>query len=338
MIGIKNILVFVFFAGTIPAGISQDTAFGKKTPDPATAYISWVKQYPSSLKDKQNRRFTERVVDFVFGKKNNLELDRPVAMMALNPEKFWVLDQENGVIFKVQNEVGEITQFHNKQYKSFISLVGICRLPGNKMLFTDSYWNKIFMFSPDKKELKVLNDTLSFDRPTGIAYSALNREIWVVETNAHRITVLDESGNLKKRIGNRGTGPGEFNFPTSICIDRTGKVFVVDALNFRIQEFSKDGDFISYFGKQGDVAGSFARPKGIATDSYGNIYIADALFNAVQIFDQSGRLLYTFGTQGRSEGEFWMPSGIYIDEKDYIYVADSYNSRVQIFQLKNEGQ
>jgi DNA-binding beta-propeller fold protein YncE len=231
--------------------------------------------------------------------------------------------------------VGDIPHIRGKQFVRFPSLVGICFFPGNKMLFTDSYLNKIFVYNPDKKEIRTLNDSIILDQPTGIAYSEINHEIWVVETRAHYISVLDDKGRRKRTIGKRGVEPGEFNYPTSIWIDKTGKAYVIDALNFRVQIFSKDGDLISFFGENGDGGGNLARPKGIATDSYGNIYIVDALFNTVQIFDISGNFLHAFGSQGKDQGEFWMPSGIYVDDSNYIYVADSYNSRVQVFQFQN---
>jgi hypothetical protein len=327
----------IIFSGylIILSGISlnaQDTSLFNSRENPDDEFIRWVSQYPS-LNEENNAKPKDRIVDFLFGSTQNKALIQPLAVMAFSLMDYYILDQENGTILRVKDELGEMTHFHNETFKNFISLVGICRLPYEKILFTDSYYNKVFYFTPGKKNLGVLNDSMTFDRPTGVAYSPVNQEIWVVETNAHRLTILDENGNLIRRIGGRGTSPGEFNYPTSIWIDNSGKVFIVDAMNFRIQVFSSDGNVLSVFGKPGDATGYFARPKGIATDSQGNIYVADALYNTVQIFDMRGNFLYNFGSQGHGEGEFWMPSGIYIDEQDYIYVADTYNARVQIFQF-----
>jgi DNA-binding beta-propeller fold protein YncE len=297
--------------------------------------ITWVDQFPLSGSEKDIQKKNRGFIDFVFGRKNSLSLTKPVNIASRNTDEYWVLDQSNGVIFNINHNVGDIPHIRGKQFARFPSLVGICFFPGNKILFTDSYLNKIFIYNPDKKEVRILNDSISFEQPTGIAYSEINHEIWVVETKAHAISVLNDKGHRKKIIGRRGEAPGEFNYPTSIWIDKSGKAYVVDALNFRIQIFNKDGELIAIFGKNGDGGGNLARPKGIATDSYGHIYIVDALFNAVQIFDISGNFLYAFGSQGQDKGEFWMPSGIYIDDNDYIYIADSYNSKVQVFQFQN---
>ncbi len=61
------------------------------------------------------------------------------------------------------------------------------------------------------KELRNLNDSLVLEQPTGIAYSALNNQIWVAETRAHRLTILNDKGEVIVKIGGRGIGPSQFN-------------------------------------------------------------------------------------------------------------------------------
>jgi DNA-binding beta-propeller fold protein YncE len=295
-------------------------------------HILWVKEYPEK-KTANKPKFSKRLVEFILGVKNATTLSKPVSLYATNPSTFIVLDQGIQSILDVKNDIAEIPHIIKKKYPQLTSLVGICAMPNNDILFTESRLNKIFVLNSDKKKISILNDSLKLQQPTGIAYSAVNDEIWVIETNLHRIVIMDTKGKIKKTLGKRGIAKGEFNFPTSIWIDKAGTAYIVDAMNFRIQIFNKNGDLINTFGQQGDATGYFARPKGIATDSYGNIYVADALFHTVQIFDKSGKYLSKFGNQGREQGEFWMPSGLYIDENNYIFVADSYNSRVQIFQL-----
>ena len=48
----------------------------------------------------------------------------------------------------------------------------------------------------DEKKLIEFNDTNQLMQPTGLAYSAVNDEIWVVETGAHRISVFNRKGEL----------------------------------------------------------------------------------------------------------------------------------------------
>lgn len=302
-----------------------------------TRLVQWVSQYPVDGIQKTSSSFLNQLAQFVFGKKNVPEITKPNAILASSPLSFLVMDQGSATLFKVENNEKRIPKILKKKKLNFPSLVSLCSFSNNEILFTDSRLSQIYVLNEDQEKLEVLNKELILNQPTGIAYSSISKEIWVVETGVHRISILNELGERIRTIGKRGARPGEFNYPTDIWIDKEGKAYVIDAMNFRIQIFDVDGKLISMFGEAGDATGYFARPKGIATDSFGNIYISDALFHTVQIFDFSGNYLYNFGEQGRDKGQFWMPSGIFIDDNNFIYVADSYNSRVQLFQL-NRGE
>ncbi|MCF6358149.1 MAG: 6-bladed beta-propeller [Draconibacterium sp.] len=306
--------------------------------------IEYVGQFPPIIKQEKKDNnwfvnlFPENTFkknwfsDLIFGKAAP-NLNRPISVIGFKPDSMLILDQGNGILFNVENGVGDMTQFKNNKHAVFPSLIGSCLFYDRKILFTDSKLNKVFIYSQNDKLLAVLNDTLILNSPTGIAYSTINQQIWIIETNAHRITILNKNGELIKRIGTRGNAPGQFNYPTFIWIDKMGIVYVIDTMNFRVQMFDKAGNFISAFGEAGNSSGNFARPKGIATDSFGNIYVADALFHNIQVFNKEGRLLEIIGTKGIGSGEFTLPVGLYIDKNDFIYVADSYNSRVQVFKV-----
>jgi DNA-binding beta-propeller fold protein YncE len=291
----------------------------------------------TSSEGRSNTGFFEKILNFIVGYEPVI-LNNPVNVMAKGIEDYWIVNQGDKSVLRWLNGKLEKAAAFTKSQNNFTSMVGICQLGDEGLLFTDSRLNKVYLLSYDGRQVREFSKTDSLVRPTGIAYSELTGEILVVETGSHRIAVLSKNGNLMRTIGKRGNGKGEFNFPTYIWIDSSGKIYVVDSMNFRIQVLSPDGNCINSFGKQGDATGCFARPRGIATDSQGNIYVVDALFNSVQIFDISGRLLYYFGTQGRGEYQFWMPSGIFIDKKDYIYISDSYNGRIQIFQFIKKNQ
>lgn len=308
--------------------------------------VVFVRKFPNSEKEKNENWFSRlfstefpyrnRFSALIFGSELQNKL-RPISVLATSPDSILMLDQANGVLIETFGDVGEITHFKENKNLKFPSLVNCCYAENKEVLFTDSKLNRVFKYNPVNDEVAYLNDSLLFNSPTGIAYSVVNEEIWIVETGAHRILVLDKNGNFIKYIGTRGTAAGEFNFPTFIWIDELGIVYVVDTMNFRIQLFDKTGQFLSFFGKPGDTPGSFARPKGIATDNLGHIYVADALFNNIQVFDRQGNLLTMFGKMGNADEEFWLPVGIFIDRQNYIYVADSYNSRVQVFKLNKKN-
>lgn len=299
--------------------------------------IKWIGQFPSLEKPSSKKGFFKRVGELVLGKKTQL-LVKPMAIVANNPSSFMVLDQWSRCLIAVEDQEAEKPRAFSKSNLEFPSLVDVCALPNGEYLFSDSGTGDIYILDENKKKIRVLNEGHKLQQPTGIAYSKVNKEIWVLETAAHKISVFDLKGQLIKEIGKRGSGLGEYNYPTHIWIDGEGRVYIVDSMNFRVQILDKGGTAQSVFGQMGDATGSFARQKGIATDSQHNIYVVDALFNTVQIFDKQGVFLHNFGSHGSEKGQFLLPTGIYIDDQDYIYIADSYNSRIQIFQLTEEGE
>ena len=326
-------LIFIYLSCLLTGQVPGSSPSGPVKDDPFIRHIATL----PSPDESSNIGFFEKIFNFIAGYEP-VVYNNPVNVSASGIENIWILNQGDGSILKYTDGDTEKATAFKKKSSPFPSIVGLCSFGKEGILFTDSKLNAVYLLSPDGKQFKLFNDTVTLQRPTGVAYSEKTGEIWIVETGAHRISVFNKNGARKKIIGKRGSGPLEFNFPTYIWMDSTGKVYIVDSMNFRVQILSSNGDYISSFGKQGDVTGTFARPRGVAVDSKGNIYVVDALFNNVQIFDTAGSLLYYFGSQGIGEYQFWMPSGVFVDKDDNIYVSDSYNGRIQIFQLLKNNQ
>jgi DNA-binding beta-propeller fold protein YncE len=167
-------------------------------------------------------------------------------------------------------------------------------------------------------------------RPSGLAIAG--QKLYVADAQLHRVFVYDLDGHELSSFGRRGTGPGEFNFPTHLAADSQGWLYVTDSMNCRVQIFTADGEFKGQIGSMGDSPGHFSRPKGVAVDALGHAYVVDANFDNIQIFDRDGRLLLGLGGAGQEPGQFWLPNGIAISRQNEIFVADCYNHRVQVFK------
>jgi len=208
------------------------------------------------------------------------------------------------------------------------SLVGIAFADG-RLFVTDSTAGRLLCLDQKGRTIWSLGRDDGFERPTGLTMSG--DRVYVVDTLASRVVMVSLDGQLMGAFGVRGSGPGEFNFPTNIARGPDGRIYVTDTLNFRVQIFDADGSFVKAFGRLGDGSGDFDKPKGIAVDSAGHVYVVEGLNDVVQVFDADGRLLLVFGGSGREDGQFWLPSGITV-ANDVIYVADSANERLQVFQ------
>jgi DNA-binding beta-propeller fold protein YncE len=204
--------------------------------------------------------------------------------------------------------------------------------PRGEVFLSDAELGLVFKYDSGGKYIGQIGREGNLKRPAGITYNRVNDLVYVVDVLQNAVLAYDPAGTLKGRFGSRGTGNGQFNFPTNIVADAHGRLYVTDSLNFRVQIFDAQGNFVSAFGRAGDALGEFSKPKGIAIDSEGHLYVVEGLYDTVVIFDQQGRLLLNFGTPGSGPGQFWLATGIHVDLKDRIYVADSYNNRIQIFQ------
>lgn len=213
--------------------------------------------------------------------------------------------------------------------REFLSPIGVVAHNG-KIYVSDSLLKKVFIFDSGGKMTGEFAGEM--ERPTSLAIDKARGIVYVSDTLAHRIHSYSLDGKKLGGIGHNGEEKGEFNFPTHIWVDASGRLYVTDSMNFRVQIFSPEGKFETMFGTIGDDYGHLDKPKGIATDSDGNVYIVDSIKDMLKIFDRGGNLLLFLGQNGTDYGQFWLPSGIFIDSKGVIYVADTYNGRVQVFQ------
>ena len=265
-------------------------------------------------------------------------LGRPFALTEDSRGRLILTDPEQGLVHLLDFERQRHLLLKGPKREPFISPVGVAVDGRDRIYVTDSARARIRVFGRNGKLRGTFGQDdkqIGFKRPTGIAIDANAGILYVTDTGRHQVLALNLKGRLLRVIGRRGSGPGEFNFPTAIAL-AGNEIYVVDAMNFRVQAFTLEGEYLRSFGGQGNRTGTLNRPKGIAADSRGNLYIVDALFEAVQVFDRDGRLLYYFGAGGQAEGEFSLPGGIYIGPRDRIYVADTMNGRVQVFQLRTQ--
>jgi len=260
---------------------------------------------------------------------------RPTSVAA-DGQVWYIADPGAHALWILDAAAGRQRAVHAAGTQALVSPVAVALRQGDGVYLVDSQLRKVFVFSADGRLSASIADP-RFRSPSGIAYDRQRDRLYVTDSAAHTVWVLDGEGIPTGSIGERGTGDTQFNFPTHISVDQSGTIYVIDALNFRLQMFDAGGKFMGRFGQHGDTSGEFAMPKGLAIDSKGHIYIVEALFDAVQIFDRQGDYLLTFGRRGTGPGEFWLPSGAFIDDRDRIYIADAYNQRVQVFQYVGTG-
>jgi DNA-binding beta-propeller fold protein YncE len=257
----------------------------------------------------------------------------PVAVAAAPDGRLAVADAGRACVHLYLPESRRYARLAGTPERRLRSPVGLA-FDGEGALWVSDSSGALFAYAPDGAPRRVIEHLgqARLERPTGLAWSASRQALYVVDTQAHAVRVLDARGELIATFGRHGDQPGEFNYPTHIAVS-AGTVYVTDALNFRIQTFDEDGHFISAFGEHGDGSGDLAMPKGLAVDGDGVVYLADAILDNVQLFDKSGAFLLTVGRRGSDFGEFWLPAGLFLSANGELYVCDTYNRRVQVFRV-----
>jgi tripartite motif-containing protein 71 len=169
--------------------------------------------------------------------------------------------------------------------------------------------------------------------PVGI-YLDSKDNVYVVQASLNRISEFASNGTLIRSWGSSGTGPGQFNNPIGITIDRVhGNVYVTDTGNNRVQEFTSGGKFIRSWGSSGTGPGQFQTPVGIDEDeTRQNVFVADVGNHRIQRFTGNGLFVSEFGSYGSGEGQFYNARRVAIGSLGHnLFVADFGNNRIQKF-------
>lgn len=305
---------------------------GMVWPSPPDApRVAYVTSFSTPADLGIRKSFAAWVSEIISGS-STVHLIRPMAIAVTPDGTIYVADPGAEGVHRFDTKDGKYQLIRGEQGRILPSPVALAAGPSGEIYITDSQLSALFVVEPGTTEAVRMPLQATLAQPTGVALEPASGRLFVVDTGDHKVKVFARDGAFLMSFGHRGSGAGEFNFPTMIWRNKLGQYLVTDTLNFRIQIFDADGRYLGQFGQIGDATGHHAQPKGIASDSEGHIYVVDSLFHSVQLFDPFGTYLLTLGQQGHERGEFWLPTGIYIGERDTIFVADSYNKRVQVFR------
>lgn len=309
-------------------------------PPPETERIKFVRTIVSDEDLGKDTTFSQKLMNFLGG-------DVPAPNRIVEPMGVVASDDSQRVyISDFSQQDVFIYDFQNKKFRKIEDIsrpMGLALDAKEQLYVVEQMKKDVVVFSPQGQRINVISDP-SLVRPSGVAIDRQRGKIYVVDTGvnmkankfkAHDVKVFDMKGKLLKTIGKRGSGNGEFLFPTYAAVDPKGNLYVTDTLNARVQMFDPDGKYLKTFGSRGSGWGQFDKPKGVALDTFGNVYVADSGWSNIQIFNQKGQILLFFGGRGQYPGMLMNPTTVAIDKNNRIYVADYLNHRVDVYDLVN---
>ena len=266
-----------------------------------------------------------------------LVLQRPAVVLGDEHGRLFVSDAARGGVFVFDEAAGELLLWTQAGAgRALVSPAGLALAPQGGLYVADAELGVVLRLDATGQPEGELGRGL-LTRPTGLARDAQQGLLYVADTYAHDVKVFNDSGALVNVIGRRGSGEGEFNYPTHLA-HAQGELYVTDTLNHRIQVFAADGQVLARkFGQRGLVLGNLVRPKGVAVDGEGNVYVVESYYDSLLVFSSRGEFLLPIGGTGTATGRFYLPAGVWVDAKNRVHVADMFNGRIVLFQFLGGG-
>uniref|UniRef100_A0A1X7T0H6 SMP-30/Gluconolactonase/LRE-like region domain-containing protein n=1 Tax=Amphimedon queenslandica TaxID=400682 RepID=A0A1X7T0H6_AMPQE len=148
---------------------------------------------------------------------------------------------------------------------------------------------------------------LQFNTPDCIAFSPITRQVYIADSNNHRIQVLNPDLTFSHSFGSKGSANGRFQSPCDIAIDNQG----------------------TSFGTKGSALGQLNEPRGIAIDTAtGLVYASEWGNHCVIVFTSDGVFVSKFGSKS---DQFNCPYALAFVKDGILYVCDIDNGPLVVF-------
>jgi DNA-binding beta-propeller fold protein YncE len=158
-------------------------------------------------------------------------------------------------------------------------------------------------------------------RRTRLAQAVLSGVAVLSIAGAAGFWLAGQAGNPPGATSYLGTGPGQFDGPTGLVLDRQGNLFAVDQGNNRLQELSAGGRPLAQWGTRGSGSLQFNAPSDVDISPDGRIYVVDHANSRIPVL-RNGKQI--------DEIEAYA-SGVAVDSRGMIYAPDSFHHWMNIY-------
>lgn len=172
--------------------------------------------------------------------------------------------------------------------------------------------------------------------------------IYVVDAGQAQILKINpDTLDVEKKIGSKGSEPGQFDRPLKMAFSSTGRIYVVDRGKNKVVVLDKDGAFQFDFpfpkidakevidGVPSQFRSGTNSPGGIAVDDVGKVvYVTDTTYNTLYRFDLAGKFLGFLGHGGDPDKQLAAPGDILLGKDGEMYVTESLSHVIAIVDVK----
>jgi DNA-binding beta-propeller fold protein YncE len=146
-------------------------------------------------------------------------------------------------------------------------------------------------------------------------------QVYVSDSNNHRVQVFTADGTFVRKFGNDGTARGQFRLPFDLSVDGAGNVYVLDDIMLRLTKFAPEGPVLWIADAVTDpVLDGHGHDAQI--DSKGRIVVGNDDNGKVVFLDPSGTVLDSFDADA---------CNVTSDPADNLYVGGCGSDHVTIY-------
>lgn len=163
-----------------------------------------------------------------------------------------------------------------------------------------------------------------------------NGRLFFLDARGHQVLVFDNDGRFISRVGNFGSGPGEYKVPRTIYIDNLHRIYIVDSQSRKINFYGPEGKYQSSF-----LMTSSHGLGDIIVDSHESVFMGALSMPAssgargdwLQKYDSQGRFVRSFYKD--ISGKDWVfrmnPNFLFDICEDLIYAMQINRYDIQVF-------
>ncbi len=216
------------------------------------------------------------------------EFKEPSAVAIDSDNILYVTERDNPRVQKFTSNGKYLTRFGQKTLlgSQLGDPMGIALTSDSSILISDWDKNEVIKISKLGKLEKIGEENNLLKFPAGLALNHLGN-ILVTDRGNHCIWEITISGDVVRRIGSKGTSPGQFLFPYGVIVLSNKSIVVTESGNNRVSIFSETGSFIRCFGEKGSGPGQFDHPRHLCVDNCGRVVVVDQMNQRLQIFNVS---------------------------------------------------
>ena len=204
-----------------------------------------------------------------------------------------------------------------------------------KGLAVDRTSGAVYVCDTDNGQIKKYDNNGVFVWQVNAAKGSLGADVapdgslYIADTaNARVLQLAAATGARLQVIGTRGSGTGQFQYPTGVAVDTDGSIWVTDTTRDIVQHLSATGAYLGQVASRG--TGDNRLQEGWDVEVFGNdILVSDAATDQIKVWTKQGTFVTAFGSTGTGLGQFQQPKGMDLTPDGRLFVEEQLGERVQ---------